>query len=218
MTHNKRLPAPKHYPINRKESSYVSEIKGSRSRDTAIPTVVFLREVTEYADNAKEATKIVKEGKILRNGDKLRDIKQGIGVLDVVQFPDTEESFRAVKQGKKLVFLPVTDGDKVAAKILDKSVEGDEFVYRLHNGENFRTEDEFSTGNTLVFNDSVKEVELAEGNQALVIEGSHAGEKAEIKEINRRGMKPDTATVESDREFETRLGNLVAVENLEVTR
>lgn len=218
MTHNKRLPAPKHYPIKRKEGSYVSGIKGSRSEENAIPAVIFLREVTEYADNAKEATKIVKDGKILRNGEELRDIKEGIGVLDVVELPDAEEAYRAVKQGNDLVFLPVDDAEKVAAKIEDKRQEGDKYVYRLHNGENFQTEDEYTTGNTLIFNSSVKEVELEEGSNVLVIEGSHAGEKAEVKEINRRGMKPDTAIVESEREFETRLENLVAVENLEVTQ
>lgn len=216
--HNKRLSAPKHYPIGRKENSYVVTIKGSRSGDQAIPVLLFLREVTGYAENKKEAKKIIKDGRIFRNGERIRDIREGVGVLDVIEIPETEETFRVVKKNKKLLFVPVTDGEKVVAKILDKAVEEGEFVYRLHNGENHRTDKEYSTQNTLVFkNGNVKEVALEEGGKALVTEGAHAGEVAEINSIEERGMNPDTARVESDYEFETRLDNLVAIEELEVT-
>lgn len=216
MTHQKRLPAPKHYPVARKEWKYVSTITGSRSNDNAIPAVLFLREVTDYAENKKEAKEILRNGQLLRNGEPVRDIREGIGVLDVVELPETEEAYRVVKQGKELKFVPVTDQDKVAAKIVGKKSENGEYVYRLHNGENHRTEKEYSTGNTLVFGSSVKEVELEEGAEALVIDGGHAGDVAEVQEIHNRGMNPDTATVEAEDEFETRLENLVAIENVQV--
>lgn len=219
MTHMKRLPAPKHYPIGRKEGKYTTTIKGSRSPEQAIPAVLFLREVTEYAENKKEAKQIIRDGNLLRNGEPVRDIKDGIGVLDVVHLPPTEESYRVIKDGRKLGFVPVTDDDRYAARIEDKQVEGDEYVYRLHNGENHRTDKEYSTGNTLVFSDgNVKEVALEEGATALVIGGAHAGETAEINEIRERGMNTNTAIVESEtQEFETPLENLVAYETLQVT-
>jgi len=217
MTHQKRLSAPKHYPIGRKKNKYVATIKGSRSNENAIPVLLFLRDVTEYAENKKEAKKIIRDGKIFRNGDRVRDIQEGVGVLDVIEIPETEEAFRAVMQGKDLVFVPVDDEEKVVAKIEDKSTEDDEYVYRLHSGENYRTETEYSTQNTLVFEDgSVTEIEMEEGSQVLVIAGSHAGEVAEINEIEERGMDSNTARVESDYELETRLENLVAIEDLEV--
>lgn len=216
--HNKRLSAPKHYPIARKETKYVATMKGSRSRDQAIPVLLFLRDVTGYAENKKEAKKIIRDGKIFRNGDRLRDIQEGVGVLDVIEIPETEEAFRVIKKGENLVFVPVEDDEeKIVTKILDKSVEGDEYVYRLHNGENHRTDQEYSTQNTLVFkNGNVKEISLEEGGNVLVIEGAHAGEKAVVNSIESRGMNPDTARVESDYEFETRLDNLVAIDSLEV--
>ncbi|MFB6199877.1 MAG: hypothetical protein ABEJ83_03290 [Candidatus Nanohaloarchaea archaeon] len=216
MTHNKRIPAPKHYPITRKQNTYVSTIKGSRSREDAIPTVLLLRDVLEYAETEKEAKKIVKDGKILRNGEPVKDIKEGIGILDIVEIPETEETFRAVRKGKYLEFLPVND-DKVAAKVLDKELEDGEFVYRLHNGENYRTKDEFDTDSTLIFKDGVEELKLEEGAGVLVTGGKHAGETAELEEINSRGMKGKTGRVKNDTEFETPLENLVAVNGLEVS-
>ena len=218
MTHQKRLSAPKHYPISRKDNAYSSTVKGSRSKDNAIPANVFLRDVTGYAETDKEAIRIVKNGDILRNGEELRDVKQGIGVLDTVELPKAEESFRVLRDGKDLDFLPTEDTRK-AAKITGKKVEGDEKVYHLHNGENHTSTEDFQTGSTLVFNDgSVEEVELEEGAEVLVMSGQHAGQAAELEEIHRRGMNADTGTIsENGHEFETKLENLAAVGDLEVT-
>ena len=218
MTHMKRLPAPKHYPIARKDGQYTTTIKGSRSPEQAIPAVLFLREVTEYAETKKEAKKIIRDGNLLRNGEPVRDIQDGIAVLDVVELPTAEEAYRVVMDGRKLEFLPVSDEDRVAARIQDKELKGDTYIYRLHTGENYESETEYSTGNTLVFSDgSVKEVTLEEGAKVLVIEGVHAGDVAEVESIQERGMNPNTALVKSeDQEFETRQENLVAFKTLQV--
>lgn len=213
MAHRKRLSAPKHYKIARKQNTYISDMKGSRSRENAIPTVLLLRDVLEYAETEKEAKKIVKEGELLRNNKPVRDIKEGIGILDIVEIPKTEEKYRAIRKGKYIEFIPV-ERKEIVAKITDKSIEGEEFIYRLHNGENYRTKDEYQTGNSLIFEDnSVEEVELEEETKTLVIKGKHAGKTGEIQEINRRGRNKDTATIENSENFETQTENLVAIKN-----
>lgn len=217
MTHQKRLPAPKHYPVEKKDKAYISTIKGSRGSENAIPAVLLLRDVLEYAENEKEAKEIIRNGDLYRNGERIREIKEGIGILDLVELPETEETYRVVRKGNYLDFIPLADDSKVAAKIVDKSVEGEKYIYRLHSGENYTTEDEFSTGNTLIFGSGVEELELEEGSRVLVVSGQHAGEVAEIEKINERGMDPDTGKVENGSEFETRLENLVAVGELKVS-
>ena len=215
MTHQKRLSAPKHYPIERKKEKYVSTIKGSRDADSAIPAGLFLRDVLEYAETEKEAKEIIRNGDLLRNGEHVGNIQDGVGTLDLIEIPETEETFRVIKNGDNLDFVPVDSGNPLA-KVVDKHEQGDKFVYRLHTGENYSTKDEFDTENTLVFGDGVKEVELEEGADALVIQGQHSGDQVEVKEIKRRGMNPDTAIIENDSEFETQLENLVATTGLEV--
>lgn len=216
MTHQKRLSAPKHYPIERKDEKYVATIKGSRDADSAIPAGLFLRDVVEYAETEKEAKEIIRNGDLLRNGEPVGDIQEGVGVLDLIEIPQTEEKFRVIKNRDNLDFVPVESGEHVA-KVVGKTEQGDRFVYRLHNGENYSTKDDFETGSTLVFGDGVEEVKLEEEAQALVIRGQHAGETAEIQEIDRRGMNPDTAIIsENGTEFETQLENLVATTGVEV--
>lgn len=213
--HQKRLSAPKHYPIKRKDGAYITSITGSRSKDSAIPAALFLRDVAGYADSKSEVKQILDQGKLLRNGEELRDPREGIGVLDVVEIPETEEAYRVIKKGKNLSFIPV-ESTEVLARVEDKRTDGDQYVYSLHNGENYRTKDEFETGSSLVFNDGVKEIKREEGSEVLVIGGQHAGEVAELKEIHERGMRESTGTVEAEFEFETQLKNLVAVEDIEL--
>jgi small subunit ribosomal protein S4e len=215
VTHQKRLSAPKHYPVSRKDNTYVSTIKGSRSPEDAIPAGVFLRDVTGYAETEKEAKKIVRQGDILRNGERIRDIQQGIGVLDIVQLPKADQNYRVIRKGRDLEFLP-TEDERQIAKIEGKKVAGDEFTYSLHNGENFRSSNEYQKGSTLLLKEGEEEIKLEEGAEVLVVSGQHAGETAELEEINRRGMNPDTGKVsENGEEFETKLQNLVAIEGLE---
>ena len=217
MTHNKRLPAPKHYPIARKESTYISSIEGSRSKDAAIPAVVLLRDVLGYAENEKDAKKIIQDRNLVRNGEPVTSVRQGIGVLDVVEIPETEESYRVIRNENGLEFISVNEPEKVISKIVGKQKEEEEYVYRLHNGENYRSEDEYSTGNSLIFNSSVREIKLEEGAKVLVIGGGNAGLTAELKEIRRQGRNPDIAVVENNGEqIETLMENLVAVDNIEV--
>ncbi len=216
-SHQKRLPAPKHYPIDRKGVTYTPKIKGSRSSEDAIPATLLLREVLEYADTMKEAKAIVNDGNLLRNGEPVRDAREGIGVLDVVEIPEAEEAYRVIRKGDQLRFVPVTDAEKLLVKIVGKSAENGGYVYRLHSGENYRSEKEYGVGNSLILNgEKAKEIELEEGAEVLVIAGGHAGETAEVNKIHEMGMNPDTAVLQNGKEFETRLENLVAVEDVEL--
>lgn len=215
MTHQKRLSAPQHYEIDRKGLTYTTTTEGSRSPEQGVPVVVFLREVTGYAETKKEAKKIVREGQVFRNGDRIRDIRDTVGIMDVVEIEETEETFRVLPKKKGLNFFN-TEDKRPSAKITGKSREGEEFVYHLHNGENFRTEEEFSTGSTLIFDGDAQENSLEEESEAVILGGQHAGETAEVIELHNRGMRPNTATVETDTEFEIRQEKLFVAGDLEV--
>jgi small subunit ribosomal protein S4e len=214
MTHQKRLSAPRHYPIQRKDQTYITTITGSRENTDAIPALVFLREVTNYAETKKEAKEIIRNGQLLRNNEPVGDIREGVGNLDLIELPDAEEKFRVVKKKNDLEFQE-TDSDEVIAKITGKKDEGEEYVYHLHNGENYQTDEEYDVGNTLRLNDG-EEVVLEEGAQVLVTDGKHAGKTGELQEITRQGVNPDTATVSNGEEFDTRLENLVATTRLDL--
>jgi small subunit ribosomal protein S4e len=214
MTHQKRLSAPRHYPIQRKDQTYITTITGSRKNTDAIPALVFLRDVTNYAETKKEAKEIIRNGQLLRNNEEVGDVREGVGNLDLIELPDAEEKFRVVKKKNRLEFLE-TESDELVAKITGKKDEGKEYIYHLHNGENYRTSEEYTVGNTLRLNDG-EEAVLEEGAQVLVTDGKHAGKTGELQDIVRQGINPDTATVSNGEEFDTRLEYLVATTGLDL--
>ena len=215
MTHQKRLSAPKHYPIEKKDQTYITTSNDSRSSEISIPTLLFLREVTGYAETKKEAKKIVKNGEIQRNQEKIRNVEAGLATLDTVTIEKTEDRYRVINQKDEIKFQPIEDSAKVIAKITDKAPEQEEYVYRLHNGENIQTSEEYQTESTVTIENGEiqKEIEMEEDQKALVIKGKHAGKTAQIQEINRQGKNPDTATLENGEKFRTRVQNLVAINN-----
>lgn len=214
MTHQKRLSAPKHYPIDKKDQTYITTSNDSRSPKISIPTVLFLREVTNYADTKKEARKIVKNGQIERNNQTIRSVEAGLATLDKVHIEENEETYRVINQKDNIKFQPVQGDAQVIAKITDKAPQQDEYIYRLHNGENIQTSEEFDTESTAIIEDGEikEEIPLEEDQEALVIKGKHAGKTATINKIRRQGRNPDAAELENnEEEFQTRLENLVAI-------
>ncbi len=217
MTHRKRLSAPKQFPIERKHNTYVKDAEGSRSIEDSIPATVFLRDVLEVVETQAEATKVIKSGGLERNGKEIRDSAQGIGVLDTVKVNATGETFRVIRNGENLEFIEVSDSENQIARIKGKRAASSGFVYELHNGENFSSEEEYQTGSSLEFiGDKVNEVPLEEGSQVIITDGKHAGETGELEEIEDRGMSGRTATVTAEDEFRTRLENVTAYNQVEV--
>jgi len=216
MSHQKRLSAPKHYPVDRKGLTYTTTAEGSTSPDQGITAVVFLREVLGYAETKKEAKQIVRNGKLVRNGATIGDVRDTIGVMDAVEITETDESFRVLPRSESLEFRETGDSRR-AAKITGKKVEGEAFIYSFHNGENYRSEKEYSTGTTLIFDDEVSSAEIADGEVVIILDGKHAGKIADVNSLHGRGMRPDTAIVSTDEsEFEIRQDKLFAVGDLEV--
>ncbi len=216
MVHQKRLSAPDHYPVSRKGLTYTTTTKGSRPASEGIPAVVFLREVTGYAETKKEAKEIIRKGQLRRNGDRIKDIRDTIGLFDTVELSATEEVFRVLPQKKGLNFMETGD-NRPAAKITGKTQENEYFVYHLHNGENYKSENAYSTESTLIFGDSIEEAQMEEGEEVVVLSGQHSGKKAVINEIHERGMAEDTATVETEEsEFEIQKDKLFVIGTMEV--
>nr|EGQ40647.1 MAG: hypothetical protein J07AB56_13770 [Candidatus Nanosalinarum sp. J07AB56] len=109
MTHRGRLAAPRHYPISRKETSYVHNMEGSRSPEQAVPVSIVLRDMLGYADSESEAKEIVQNNGVLRNGQPLSSIKQGVAVLDVVTLSEGDTGFRALRRSDRFELVETED-------------------------------------------------------------------------------------------------------------
>ncbi len=212
MKHQKRLSAPKHYPVERKNGKYVISGKGPHSEEEGIPAVVFLRDVLGYAESTKEVTKILEERNVTVNGKTITEPGYTIGFMDTISLDKVDKDYRVVVDNNGLVFKEIDDSEKRVYKVVDKTtLKGGKTQLNLDAGENMiPEEDGFSTKSSIIYDleeDEILEtIEFKEGNIVYISGGSHVGETAVIKEkVELPGSQANKVLLEKDdgTEFET---------------
>ena len=212
MKHQKRLSAPKHYPIERKNGKYVVVGKGPHKEEDGIPVTVLLREVLGYAETAAEVSQILNEENVVVNGKVVKEPGYVVGFMDSISIDKVGEEIRVLLDKNGLVFKPVEDVEKRVFKVLDKRmVKGGAVQLNLDAGENLLVEeDDYSTKSSIILDLESKDVEkhipFEEGNLAYISGGAHIGSKAKIKEIIQLSGSQDNKVVlvdDSGEEFET---------------
>lgn len=212
MKYQKRLSAPQHYPIKRKDNKYIIGGKGAHKTSDSIPLVVILRDLLEIVENKKEAKKALHEGKVLVDGRKVRDVSLKVGFMDNISIPDSDLHYRVSKDKEGIAVIEISEkeSEKKLCKIEDKKIlKGGKVQLELHDGSNIVVEeDEYPTKSTIVLKVPEKEVqkslEFKKGQLALISGGKHSGQLAKIKKVREReGSQPDMIALENDGEFET---------------
>ncbi len=89
--HLKRKPAPKIWPIHRKELVWTVKPKaGSHSTSNCLPLALIIRDILGLAKTLKEAIAIISQGKILVDGKVQRDERFSTGLMDVISIPEVK--------------------------------------------------------------------------------------------------------------------------------
>ena len=211
--HLKRLPAPTNWQLSRKVKKFTTRpMPGAHSMESSLPLLLIVRDVLGYADNAREAKKIIKMGKILVDGVKRKEHRYPAGLMDVISIPDTNENFLVLLDEKGRITLKKTDKNDVKlCKIKNKTViKGGHIQLNLHDGRNQivkvsdatkAEEDVYKTGDCVLISipeqEIVGHVQFGEGKLAYITGGKHAGDFAKIIEIEKRKLYPDIITLET---------------------
>ncbi len=201
--HQKRLSAPRTYPIERKKNTYVKKGKGPHPEEQGLPLVVVLREVLGYADTESEAKKILSDGNVSVNGITRKKPFYTVGFMDVVSFPEIDEHYRMLLDTQGFVLRTVEDADHKLARVMDRTtLKGGVTQLNLDDGNNIRTDDDIETKSSLLITVPDKDIQdvipFEEGNLAYVNGGKHAGTIGTITEITERtGSHSRTVTLET---------------------
>jgi len=189
--HQKRVAAPKSWPISKKTNVWVTKPNpGPHSLKQAIPLGVLIRDILKLTDNMREAKRVLNEGNILVDGIVRRDHKFPVGIFDVIQAPKLGVSYRMLLDPKGRLRLNELDVDnpKKPCRILNKTTVKDGKVQlNLHDGTNILASNDYKTRDTVILDipdKSIhKHIKYEPGNLAVVIGGTHSGQLAKIKEI-----------------------------------
>lgn len=203
----KRRPAPRFWPIHRKESAWtVKPSPGPHSLENCLPLAIVLRDILGFAKTRKESKTTVFQGKVLVDGKLRRKDAFPVGLMDVVSIPEIDRFFRVLPSRKGLVFHPISkeESDFKLCRIENKTVVQNGHVQlNLHDGSNillkvadlrkpeediYRTLDTVKLG--LPDRQILEQIEMKENDSAVITKGKNIGRFGRITEIERtKGKK-----------------------------
>ncbi len=190
--HQKRLSAPKRWPVERKAEMFTVKAGAGPHGEAGVPLLVVLRDVLGYADSRKEARYALNQNNVVINGTAVSDEERPVGMFDILAFQEREEYYRVFPgEGGRLALTPIDEdaAQSKLGKIVEKrDVPGGDVQLTLHDGQTLLADEEaYSPSDSLVVanesDDVVAHFEYEEGALVTAVAGSHAGEIGRIETI-----------------------------------
>jgi small subunit ribosomal protein S4e len=210
--HQKRVTVPVSWPIARKTKKWVAKTSpGPHSAGESMPLLTVLRDLLKLTDNAREAKRVLYEGKVLVDGRVQKDYKLPVGIFDVISVPLKNQQYRIMKDLRGMFYpSPIEAADaKKLVRIENKTIlKGNRVQLNLSDGSNRLAEGDFKAGDSLLLSIPEKKieerVEFKVGNLAMVVGGKHTGQTGKIKEIiTVKSSQPNRVIISGNEEFET---------------
>ena len=202
----KRKPAPRLWPIHRKEFQWtVRPSSGPHSLEKCLPLSLVLREFLGVAESRKEAKKIISQGKVCVDGKVRRKDNFPVGLMDVISMPELNRFYRVLPSHKGLFLNPINK-EEASFKLFraeDKTtVKNGTSQIALHDGSTMRVKAEdpenpaaivYETFSTLKLSLPEKQVlaqlKIKKGNLAVITGGKNIGKQGKIVEIEKTEAK-----------------------------
>lgn len=209
----KRKPAPKFWPIHRKEFFWVVKPSpGPHSLKNCLPLTIVLRDILKFAKTRKEAKTIVSQGKVYVDGKVRREDDFPVGLMDVISISTIDNYFRIVPSRKGLILHPISkeESDFKLCRIENKKVvENGHIQLNLHDGSNILVkvvdpkkpqEDTYKALDTVKISlperQILQQVKMKENDFAIITSGKNIGKHGKIIEIEKtKGKKRTNALV-----------------------
>jgi len=201
----KRKPAPKFWPIHRKELPWiVKPSSGPHSLQSCLTLTLVLRDILGVADTRKEGKMILSGSKVQVNGKVRRKDDFPVGLMDVISMPDSNKHYRVMPSHKGLILTPISKEEATfkLVRVEDKSTVKNGVQILLHDGTNrlIKVADPknpkevtYETFDILKITYPDDQVALTlktkEGNLAIITGGKNIGKQGKIVEIEKTEAK-----------------------------
>ncbi len=199
--HLRSFAIPGFWPIPRKEQFWAPKPSpGPHPVERSLPLLVVIRDILKYAGTSREARRIIGRGAIMVDGKPRKDYTYPVGLMDVIEIPETGEAYRVIPfPGSffKLHPIPREEASFKLCRIEDKStVKGGHVQLHFHDGRNHLirvsdptnpVEDKYRTLGTVKLAIPIQEildyVPLENGKLAIVTSGRNVGRVGRIVEV-----------------------------------
>lgn len=183
--HITRLAAPASWPVSRKSSKWIAKpLPGTHTLEKSMPLLIYLRDVLNVVQNAKEAKKILNQKLVLVNGTAIKEPNFAVGLFDTIKVLKYNKTYRVLLsyRGKlQLVEVSERELNTRPTKITGKTtLKNGKVQINLSNGWNFITDKDVYKVNDVLLMDTqtrkpTKHIKLAKGAVIYVTGGSHVG-------------------------------------------
>lgn len=229
----KRKPAPKFWPIHRKEFAWiVKPSSGPHSIEKGLPLAIVLRDILGFANTRREAKIIVSKRHVQVDGKtRMKDDFQ-VGLMDVISLKDAQKSYRVLPSRKGLILYPISEEEakfKLCRVESKQSVNNGHVQVGLHDGSTMLVktadaknpqEEIYKLFDTLKLSlpekEIVEHVKMKENDFAIIIGGKNIGKYGKITEIEKatgKKRKSTLATIEDSKgnHYQTILDCVLAI-------
>ena len=221
----KRLAAPRYWPIKRKEHVFtVASIPGPHAIKDSLPLLIIIRDILQMCKTRREAKYIITEGNIKIDGKIKRDPRSLLGLMDVLEITPLKKYYRLLPIPLHGLVLNEIEEDKKDFKLCrieNKTIlKKGNIQLNLHDGRNIvisvkdpknPTEDIFKTQDVLKISipdqEIIEHLKFEEKVLTIIVAGKNLGYIGKVLDIERReGPYQNIIRVQSkDEELQTAL-------------
>ncbi len=198
----KRKPAPRFWPIHRKDATWVVKpAAGPHSTEDCIPLAIALRDILGLAKTRKEAKTVVAHERVHVDGRIRRKDNFPLGLMDVVSMADIKKQFRVLPSYRGLILQPI-DQEEAKFKLCriedKKIVDKGHVQLNLHDSSNILVKvadpknpqkDVYETLDTLKVSlpdmQILDRIEMKEKAFAVITGGKNVGKYGKVVEIEK---------------------------------
>ena len=154
----------------------------------SVPLGMIIRDYLGYADNLKEAKRILSNREVLVDNKVRVDHKYPVGFMDIISIPKIGKIFALTMGEDGKLKLEDRNSHKKLVRLENKHIlKGGKIQYNFHDSGNFLVEeDKCKTGDVLEIDVEKKKIEkvipMDPDNSALLIGGRWIGNIAKIKD------------------------------------
>ena len=187
--HLKTSDSPKSWPVNRKDTMFLTRPKPGKSLYYSIPLNMALKQIG-VANTTKEARYIIQNKDVQVDGKTITSHRYPVGFMDVVTFPRTEKSYRMIITVKgRLDFIENPEVNLKPCKITGKTItKGKKVQINTFDSRSIIVDkDEYKVGDSILLDltgQKIKEnIPFKEGCQVYLIKGNYTGNIGTLKNI-----------------------------------
>jgi small subunit ribosomal protein S4e len=203
--HMKREMSPTFWPIHRKEAVWsVRPSPGPHPSKVSTPLTVVIRDFLGLAETAKEAKRIINEGKVKVDGKTRRNERYSIGLMDVLELPDADQRYRVLPaHGGRFVLHPISKAEteyKLCRIVGKTTVKGSKTQLNLHDGRNVLIEEgSYDVGDIVkldvVGQEITDHIGFKPGVRVIITGGRSQGQFGILIDLGPEPGKKRTATI-----------------------